>query len=145
MTTAGHTRLVIVGATGMVGGDALHYALDRTAVGRVTPIGRRELGLSHPKLDEALHRDFADCSPLANVLSEQDGAVFCLGTYTGAVREYSAIIVPTPPSPSLVETARTRRGEAGWHSHAIRDMLRTRFSRWVSHAPMSSAPLTFTP
>ena len=33
-------RLVIVGATGMVGGYAVRYALDRAAVGGVTTIGR---------------------------------------------------------------------------------------------------------
>ena len=43
----GQKRLVIVGATGMVGGYALRYALDHPAVGRVTAIGRRKLGLSH--------------------------------------------------------------------------------------------------
>jgi uncharacterized protein YbjT (DUF2867 family) len=80
-------RLVIVGATGMVGGYALRYALDEPAVESVTAIGRRKLGISHPKLKEVLHRDFADCSALANVLSEQDAAVFCLGTYTGVVPE----------------------------------------------------------
>jgi uncharacterized protein YbjT (DUF2867 family) len=78
-------RLVIVGATGMVGGYALRYALDQPAVGRVTSIGRRELGISHPKLHEVVHQDFADCSALAPALSDQDAAVFCLGTYTGAV------------------------------------------------------------
>jgi hypothetical protein len=31
----------------MVGGYALRYALDHPAVGRVTAIGRRKLGLSH--------------------------------------------------------------------------------------------------
>jgi uncharacterized protein YbjT (DUF2867 family) len=78
-------RLVVVGVTGMVGGYALRYALDDPAVGSVTAIGRRRLGVSHPKLKEVLHRNFVDCSPLADVLSEQDAAVFCLGTYTGAV------------------------------------------------------------
>jgi uncharacterized protein YbjT (DUF2867 family) len=78
-------RLVIVGATGMVGGYALGYALDHPAVGGVTAIGRRKLGLSHPKLVEVLHQDFADCSALAQTLSGQDAAVFCLGAYTGAV------------------------------------------------------------
>ena len=34
-------RLVIVGATGMVGGYALRYALDHTAVEIVRTIGRR--------------------------------------------------------------------------------------------------------
>ncbi|HXW28134.1 MAG TPA: NAD-dependent epimerase/dehydratase family protein [Xanthobacteraceae bacterium] len=82
-SAAGH--LVIVGATGMVGGYALRYALDHPAVERVTAIGRRKLGLSHPKLIDRLHRDFADCSALAEVLSGQDAAVFCLGAYTGVV------------------------------------------------------------
>jgi uncharacterized protein YbjT (DUF2867 family) len=85
--SAGHQRLVIVGATGMVGGYALRYALQNPAVGRVTSIGRRSLGISHPNLKEILHRDFADCSPLAGVLSDQDAAVFCLGAYTGAVTD----------------------------------------------------------
>jgi uncharacterized protein YbjT (DUF2867 family) len=83
----GQARLVIVGATGMVGGYALRYALDHPAVGLVTAIGRRTLGISHPKLEEVLHRDFADCSALAGVLSGQDAAVFCLGTYTGSVSD----------------------------------------------------------
>jgi uncharacterized protein YbjT (DUF2867 family) len=84
---AAQKRLVIVGATGMVGGYALRYALDHPAVGQVTSIGRRKLGLSHPKLREVLHPDFADCSALAEALSGQDAAIFCLGTYTGSVPE----------------------------------------------------------
>jgi uncharacterized protein YbjT (DUF2867 family) len=84
---AGQTRLVIVGATGMVGGYALRYALDHPAVGTVTAIGRRELGIRHAKLKEVLHQDFADCSALGDALSGQDAAVFCLGAYTGAVSD----------------------------------------------------------
>src|SRR6266403_2424276 len=83
--TVGQTRIVIVGATGMVGGYALRYALNHPAVASATVIGRRTLGISHPKLKEFLHRDFADCSALAEPLSGQDAAVFCLGAYTGAV------------------------------------------------------------
>ena len=82
---AAQKRLVIVGATGMVGGYALRYALDNPAVGQVTSIGRRKLGLSHPKLNQVLHPDFADCSALVGALSGQDAAIFCLGTYTGSV------------------------------------------------------------
>src|SRR5258708_915088 len=83
----GQTRLVIIGATGMVGGYALRYALENAAVGSVTAIVRRKLGNSHPKLQEVLHRDFADCSALSGALSGQDAAVFCLGAYTGAVTD----------------------------------------------------------
>jgi uncharacterized protein YbjT (DUF2867 family) len=78
---------VIVGATGMVGGYALRYALGHSEVGSVTAIGRRKIGVSHPKLKEVLHRDFADCSALADALTGQDAVVFCLGTYTGAVSD----------------------------------------------------------
>jgi uncharacterized protein YbjT (DUF2867 family) len=80
-------RLVIVGATGMVGGYALRYALDNSAVTNVTSIGRKKLGISHSKLKEVLHQDFADCSPLAEPLSGQDAVVYCLGTYTGSVSD----------------------------------------------------------
>ena len=83
--TAGRTRLAIVGATGMVGGYALRYSLEHPAVSHVTAIGRRKLGIAHPKLEEVVHRDFADGSALAEPLSRQDAAVYCIGAYTGAV------------------------------------------------------------
>jgi uncharacterized protein YbjT (DUF2867 family) len=85
--TTGQKRLVIVGASGMVGGYALRYALENSAVGSVMSIGRKKLGISHPKLTEVLHPDFADCSALAGTLAGQDAAVFCLGAYTGAVSD----------------------------------------------------------
>jgi uncharacterized protein YbjT (DUF2867 family) len=71
----------------MVGGYALRYALENSAVARVTSIGRRKLGIPHSKLKEVLHPDFADCSALADTLAGQDAAIFCLGTYTGAVSD----------------------------------------------------------
>jgi uncharacterized protein YbjT (DUF2867 family) len=80
-------NLVIVGATGMVGGDAVRYALEHPDVERVMSIGRRKLGISHSKLTEVLHSDFSDCSALAEALMRQDAAIFCLGTYTGVVTD----------------------------------------------------------
>jgi uncharacterized protein YbjT (DUF2867 family) len=71
----------------MVGGYALRYALEDAAVGSLTAIVRRKLGISHPKLQEVLHRDFADCSALSPALSGQDAVIFCLGAYTGAVSD----------------------------------------------------------
>jgi uncharacterized protein YbjT (DUF2867 family) len=108
-STAGQTRLVIVGASGMVGGYALRYALDELAVGSVTAIGRRKLGISHPKLKEVLHQDFADCSALAEALSGQDAAVFCLGTYTGAVSDQELRTITVDYT---VEFARVLRGSS---------------------------------
>ena len=95
----GHRSLVIVGGTGMVGGYGLRYALDHPTVGVVTVIGRKKLSISHPKLNEVLHQDFADCYAPAQPLSGQDAAIFCLGVYTGAVpdTEFRKITVDYQP------------------------------------------------
>jgi uncharacterized protein YbjT (DUF2867 family) len=102
-------RLVIVGASGMVGGYALRYALERLSVERVTSVGRRKLGISHPKLKEVLHPNFGDCSSLAEVLSDQDAAVFCLGAYTGAVTDTELRTITVNYT---VEFARVLRGSS---------------------------------
>ena len=83
--TENQMRLVIVGASGMVGGYALRYMLDHPGIARVTSIGRKKLGISHPRLNEVLHQDFSDCFALAAATSGQDACVFCLSTYTRTV------------------------------------------------------------
>jgi uncharacterized protein YbjT (DUF2867 family) len=107
--TANQKHLVIVGATGMVGGYALRYALEDPTVGTVTSIGRKKIGISHPKLSEIVHPVFADCSALAGTLSGQDAAVFCLGTYTGSVSDAE---LRTTTVDYTVEFARVLRGSS---------------------------------
>jgi uncharacterized protein YbjT (DUF2867 family) len=85
--TVGQKRLVVVGASGMVGSYALRSALESSAVKSVTSIGRKKVGISHPKLKEVMHQNFADCSALTDVLSGQEAAVYCLGAYTGSVSD----------------------------------------------------------
>jgi hypothetical protein len=82
MTPGQH--LVLVGATGMVGGCALELALAHPGVACVTSIGRRASGIVQPKLREVLHADFGDCAPLEGELRDVDVALYCLGVYTGA-------------------------------------------------------------
>jgi uncharacterized protein YbjT (DUF2867 family) len=107
--TAGQKRLVIVGATGMVGGYALRYAIENSAVGSVTSIGRRKVSISPTKLNEVVHQDFADCSALADTLSGQDAAIFCLGAYTGAVSDAELRKVTVDYT---IEFARVLRGSS---------------------------------
>ena len=52
--------VIVLGATGMVGGHALQLSLDEPGVSSVTVVGRRSTGASHPKLREILHDDFMD-------------------------------------------------------------------------------------
>lgn len=80
-------HLVFFGATGMVGGEALDFALSHPDVARVTTIGRRATGKQHDKLTEVVHGDFSDLSPIASSFEGATGLVFCLGAYTGGVSD----------------------------------------------------------
>jgi uncharacterized protein YbjT (DUF2867 family) len=106
-TPVDQKRIAIVGATGMVGGYALRYALALPDVERVMSISRRKTRISHPKLDEVLHQGFSDCSALARTLAGQDAAVFCLGTYTGSVTDAEMRTITVDYT---VEFARVLRG-----------------------------------
>ena len=159
---AARTHLVIVGATGMVGGYVLRYALEHPAVGSVTAIGRRKLGVSHPKLKEVLHQDFADCSALADALSNQDAVVFCLGTYTGAVPDaelrtvtvgytiaFARVFHTASPSAAFSflsgsgadPTGRSRLAFARYKGEAERALLAAGFSRIYIFRPAYIYPV----
>jgi uncharacterized protein YbjT (DUF2867 family) len=159
---AGQKRLVIVGATGMVGGYALRYALDHAAVGRVTAIGRRNLGISHQKLAEVLHQDFAHCSALAETLSSQDAAIFCLGTYTGSVPdaelrritvdytvEFASVLQGSSPDAAFSflsgsgadPTGRSRMAFARYKGEAEKSLLATGFPRVYIFRPAYIYPV----
>jgi uncharacterized protein YbjT (DUF2867 family) len=112
--TLAQQSLVIVGATGMVGGYALRYALDNSEVKSVTSIGRKKLGISHPKLKEVLHQNFADCSPLASVLSNQDAVVYCLGTYTGSVSDEQLRVITADFTIEFARVFRDRSPDAAF-------------------------------
>jgi uncharacterized protein YbjT (DUF2867 family) len=112
--TSPQKRVVIVGASGMVGGCALRYALDNSAVKSVTSIGRKKLGISHPKLKEVLHQDFADCSALANELSGQDAVVYCLGTYTGSVSDAELRVITADYTIGFARVLRNRSPDAAF-------------------------------
>ncbi len=105
----GQNRLVVVGASGMVGGYALRFGLNNSLVRSVTSVGRKKLGITHPKLKEVLHQNFADCSPLADALSNQDAVVYCLGTYTGSVSDEQLRVITVDYT---IEFARVFRGSS---------------------------------
>jgi uncharacterized protein YbjT (DUF2867 family) len=98
----------------MVGGYALRYALDNATIERLTSIGRKKLGISHPKLKEVVHQNFADCSSLANVLLDQDAAVYCLGTYTGSVSDAELRIITAGYTIEFARVLRSSRPNAAF-------------------------------
>lgn len=157
---AGQNRLVIVGATRMVGGYALRCALEHPSVGHVTAIGRRKLGISHIKLKEVLHQDFADCSVLPAELSGHDAAVFCLGAYTAAVPdaelrritvgytiEFARVLHASSPDAAvsfLSGSGADPTGRSRMLLHVTRVRPRRHCSRLVFPTSTFSGPRTYT-
>jgi uncharacterized protein YbjT (DUF2867 family) len=76
---AGLLRVVITGATGMVGEGVLDECLRHPAVEAVLILNRKPLGLSHPKLKEVVHPDFYDLSAVEAQLAGYNACFFCLG------------------------------------------------------------------
>src|ERR1700730_13207324 len=112
--TVGQKSLVVVGATGMVGSYALRCALNSSAVKSVTSIGRKKIGVSHLKLIEVVHQNFADCSALTGVLSGQDAAVYCLGAYTGSVSDAELHAITTDYTIEFARILRTSSPNAAF-------------------------------
>jgi uncharacterized protein YbjT (DUF2867 family) len=155
-------RLVIIGATGMVGGYALQFALENSAVISVMAIGRRPLGIFHPKLNEVIHQDFSNCSALAEPLSGQDAAIFCLGVYTGAVSdtqlrdvtvvypiEFARVLYRSSPDSAFSflsgsgadQSGRSRMAFARYKGEAETALLRTGFSHVYIFRPAYIYPV----
>ncbi|GAB2625204.1 epimerase [Streptomyces capparidis] len=72
-------RVVVFGASGMVGHGALRACLLDEEVTEVLAIVRRPLGLRHPKVKEIVHTDFTDYSAVLGELKDLDACLYCLG------------------------------------------------------------------
>lgn len=80
-------RVIIFGATGMVGEGVLHEALLHRDVESVLVIGRRPCGVKHPKLGELIHQDFFNLSTIEQHLKGFDACFFCLGVSSLGIKE----------------------------------------------------------
>lgn len=80
-------RVIITGATGMVGEGVLHECLLHTDVESVLVINRKACGINHPKLKEIIHADFFDLSTIRNELVGYNACFFCLGVSSIGMRE----------------------------------------------------------
>ena len=72
-------KVIITGATGMVGEGVLLVCLENPAISNVLIINRKPLGITHPKLKEIIHYDFHDLSSVEEHLAGYDACFFCLG------------------------------------------------------------------
>ncbi len=72
-------KVILFGATGMVGQGVLRECLLDADVESVLAIGRRPTGQQHAKLHEIRHDNFLDYSAIESQLSGFDACFFCLG------------------------------------------------------------------
>jgi len=82
-------RVVLFGASGMVGQGVLRECLADPGVESVLAIGRSPLGAAHPKVEEIVHRDFLDFTAIEPRLADRDACFFCLGVSSAGMTEES--------------------------------------------------------
>lgn len=72
-------KAILFGATGMVGQGLWRECLLDPTVEHVLSIVRHPTGQQSPKLNELVHKDFFDFSPVASQLSGYDSCFYCAG------------------------------------------------------------------
>ena len=72
-------RVILFGATGMIGQGVLRECLLDSEVAQVLSIGRSATGQQDAKVREIVHNDFSDLTPVKGELAGYDACFFCLG------------------------------------------------------------------
>jgi hypothetical protein len=80
-------RVIVVGASGMVGKGCLLEALDSDEVEAVLVVVRRSLGMSHPKLKEIIHGDFYNLSAIEPQLKGWNACFYAVGVTSAGMKE----------------------------------------------------------
>ncbi|HLW74275.1 MAG TPA: epimerase [Gammaproteobacteria bacterium] len=80
-------KVILFGASGMVGQGVLRECLRDPGVERVLSIGRSLSGKQDPKLEELALKDLYDLGPVESKLKGYDACFFCLGVSAAGMRE----------------------------------------------------------
>jgi uncharacterized protein YbjT (DUF2867 family) len=80
-------KVILFGATGMVGQGVLRECLLDPGVERVLIVGRSASGERHGKLREIVHADFFDFTAIESELTGYDACFFCLGVSVAGLSE----------------------------------------------------------
>jgi uncharacterized protein YbjT (DUF2867 family) len=80
-------KVLLFGASGMVGQGVLRECLRDPSVTEVLAIGRSPTGVVHPKLRDIRHGDLEDLAALEPELARFDACFFCLGVSSGGMTE----------------------------------------------------------
>jgi uncharacterized protein YbjT (DUF2867 family) len=78
-------KVLLFGATGMVGQGVLRECLLDPEVEEVQTVGRTPTGIQNPKLREVVHKDLWNYESIESTLSGFDACFFCLGVSSGGM------------------------------------------------------------
>jgi uncharacterized protein YbjT (DUF2867 family) len=80
-------KVILFGATGMIGQGVLRECLLDPGVERVLAVTRAPLPQRHEKLSELIHQDFTSYDAVAGELAGYDACFFCLGVSSVGMSE----------------------------------------------------------
>ena len=80
-------KVLIFGATGMVGQGVLRECLRDPDVELAMTVGRRVTGVHHPRIREVVHHNLTDFNGLAGALGGFHACFFCLGASSNGMSE----------------------------------------------------------
>ena len=80
-------KIIVFGATGMVGQAVIKECLNDNRITEVLTIGRTPTEIAHPKLKEITHSNLWDYSSIENQLTGYDACLFCLGVSVGGISQ----------------------------------------------------------
>jgi uncharacterized protein YbjT (DUF2867 family) len=80
-------RVILFGATGMIGQGVLIECLRDPQVTDVLAVGRTPTGVTAPKLREIVRDDLFDLTPVADEFAGYDACLFCLGVSSAGMNE----------------------------------------------------------
>jgi uncharacterized protein YbjT (DUF2867 family) len=73
-------KIIITGATGMVGEGVMHECILRADVSEILLLTRKPSGFAGGKVKDIIVKDFYNLSDIENSLNDYDSCLFCLGT-----------------------------------------------------------------
>lgn len=80
-------KVIVTGASGMIGKGVLLECLDHPEVSEVLSIGRKVLDLKHPKLKQLQHKDFSEFESVSDQLTGYDACYSCMGVSSAGMKE----------------------------------------------------------
>jgi uncharacterized protein YbjT (DUF2867 family) len=80
-------KVIITGATGMVGEGAVLECLQNEKVSEVMMLNRKHFDLEHPKLKEIIVKDFMQLENIHDALKGYDACFFCAGISSVGLKE----------------------------------------------------------